>query len=185
MSGQGGIANAHVGNLCERGLKRGQKLALKLAVDIGTGIIGFHIAANVGVEQQRVDDMIAVLTEAANGDVHVKPDIVVNHAEGHWAGGTVLVSDNLFGVDIVHALVLGSFAAIGETLAYIAEHGADARPQAARENGRLRGGVVYELAGFGADLDNLALLDYEHTLTCGYGYDRACGDDVVAALVVG
>ena len=128
--------------------------------------------------------MIAVLAEAADANIKVDGGALVDHAERNGRRRAVLVADELLRVEVVDALILGRFAAEGETLADVAENVADAVAELAREDARLGGGIIEELARLGADLHDLALLDDEHTLAVRHGDHRAVGDDVLVALVV-
>ena len=109
--GNGAVANAHLRDLGKGGLQSGEQLGLKLAVDLIARVAIGHVAAHVGVEQQRVGDAVRILAVAANGDVDVQANVVIDHAEGHGRGGAVLVTDDLLGVDEVDTLVLACVAA--------------------------------------------------------------------------
>ena len=184
MAGQGAVADAHGGDLRKRGLKRGQELGLELAVDLVAGVGRFHIAAEVRIEQQRVRDAVAVFTEAADGDVKINTGGLVYDTERHRRGRAVLVADELLGVEVVHALILGGDAAEGEALADRLEHLHDVRGEiAAREERGLRGDVIDVLARLGADVYDLTLLDDHHALSVRHGDDGAVGDDVVQPAV--
>ena len=184
VAGQGTVADAHGGDLRKRGLKRGQKLGLELAVDLVAGIGRFHIAAEVRIEQQRVRDAVAVFTEAADGDVKIDAGGLVHDTERHRRGRAVLVANELLGVEVVHALILGGDAAEGEALADRLEHLHDVRGEiAAREERGLRGDVIDVLARLGADVYDLTLLDDHHALSVRHGDDGAVGDDVVETIV--
>ena len=184
MAGQRAVADAHVGNLRKRGLKRRQQLCLELTVDLVAGEGRFHVAAEVRIEQQRVRDAVAVFAEAADGDVEIDAGGLVHNAERHRGGRAVLVADKLLGIEVVHALILGGDAAEGEALADRLEHLLDIRCEiAAREERRLRGDVIDVLARFGADVHDLALFNDHHALPVCYGDDGAVGDDVVETIV--
>ena len=98
MAGECGIADAHVGNLCKRGLKRGKQLGLELTVEAVSCVVLAHIAADVRVEQNRVADAIAVFAEAADGNVDVNACPLVNDAEGDRRRRAVFVADELLGI---------------------------------------------------------------------------------------
>ena len=184
VAGQRGVADAHFADLRERGLERGEQLGLELAVEVRAVIVLAHVAADVRVEQERVGDMIAVLAEAADAHVDVDRRALIHDAERNGRRRAVLVADELLRVEVVNALVLRRFAAEGETLADVAENVADAVAELAREDARLGGGIIEELARLGAGLHDLALLDDEHTLAVRHGDHRAVGDDVLVTLVV-
>ena len=59
-----------------------------------------------GVEENRVADAVAVFAEAANGDVDVDARALVDDAERNRRRRTVFVADELFGIEVVDALVL-------------------------------------------------------------------------------
>ena len=185
MARQGAIADAHIGDLGEGGLKSGEKLGLELAVDIIAGVLGGDIAADIGVEQDRVADTVAVLAEAADSDIDVYTGALIHNAEGHGRGSAVLIADELLGVEVIHALILGGFAAEGEALADVLENFLDAGAETAAEDGGLGGAVIDKLARLGAELGDLALLDDYHALTVRNGNDRAVGDDIVRTAAVG
>ena len=108
---------------------------------------------------------------------------LIHDAERNGRRRAVLVADKLLGVYVVDSLILGDLAAEGEALADGLEHLEYALSQLAGEDGRLGGGVVDVLAGNGAEVDDLALLDDEHALSVRDGDNGAVGDDVVIASV--
>ena len=179
------IADAHFGDLGERGLERRQQLALELAVDLLTGVVSLHVAADVGVKEHRVGHAVAVFAEAANGDIHIEADVVIHHAEGHRAGRTVFVAHQLLGVEVIDALIHRGLAAEGKALADVLEHCADGLGQIAAEQRRRAAGIVGVLTRLGAHIHDLALLHDHGTLAVGNGHDGAVGDNVVIAFDVG
>ena len=183
MGGQRGVAHAHLGDLREGGLQRGQQLGLELVVELAAGIGVLDVAADVGVEQDGVGDAVGVLAEAADGDVDVDAGALVHDAERDGGGGAVLVADDLLGVEVVDALILGDLAAEGKALAEDLEGLLDGGAEVAREDRGLGGGVVAELTRLGAELGDLAVVDDDHALAVGHGDDGAVGDDVVIAPV--
>ena len=82
VAGDGAVADAHLRDLGEGGLQGGEKLGLKLAVDLVARVAIGHVAAYVGVEQQRVGDAVRILAVATHGDVDVQANVVIDHAEG-------------------------------------------------------------------------------------------------------
>ena len=184
VAGEGGIPDAQFADLGEGRLEGRQQFGFQLAVQLGALVVLTDVAADVGIEQQGVGDLIAVGAEALDAHVHVDAGPLVHHPEGHGAGGAVLVIQNFLGVEIVHPLVLGGFAAEGEPPADVAEDPADALAQATCKNAGLRGGVVDELARLGTDFRHLALVHDEHALAVCHGDDGAGGDDVLVALGV-
>ena len=77
MAGERGIADALLGDLGKGGLQRGQQLGLELAVETVAGIVPADVAADVRIEQDRVADAVAVLAEAADGDINIDPGALV------------------------------------------------------------------------------------------------------------
>ena len=185
MSRKGGGTDLQLGDLSEGGLEGGNELRFQLAVDLLAGVFIADIAAYVGVEQQGVGDLVGVNAAAADGNVNIQTDVAVDHAEGDGRGRAELVVDQLFRVEVVDALVLAGVAAVGKALADGLEGLLDGGSQLAGEDAGLCGGVVGELAGFGADLDDLSLLHDDHALTVSDSNAGAVGDDVVVALGIG
>ena len=181
---KGRVSNAHIADLCEGGLQRGQQLGFQLAVNGSAVKIRFHIAADIGIEQQGICHPVGILPETADSNVDVDPCPLVHHPERNRGGCTVLVAYDLLGVEVIHPLVLGGLAAKGKTLADILEHLPDTLPQVARKDAGFRGGVEGKFAGFGAYLHHLALLHDHHALAVGHGDHGAAGDNVVAAFGV-
>ena len=161
-----------------------EQLGFELAVEPVTGEAVGDVAADVGVEEDRVADAVAVFAEAADGDVDVDARALVDDAERHRRRRTVFVADELLGIEVVDALVLGRLTAEGEALADVFEGGEDVLAQLAAEQRRLRRGIVFEFAGLRAELGDLALIDDDHALAVGNRDDGAVGDDVVRALRV-
>ena len=178
--GQCAVADAHLGDLAEGGLQRGQQLALELAVDLGAGVVALHVAADIGVEQHGIGDAIAVFAEAADGDVHVQADVLIHHAEGNCARRAVLVAGNLARVEEVDALILARLATEGEPV----EGGLENllhlfAGELAVEQAGLGVDVEHVLAGLGAEVHDLTLIHDQHALALIDHDDGAGGDDVV------
>ena len=186
VRGHGGVAHAHGGNLREGGLQRRQKLAFQLRVDLVARVGLLHVAAHVLVEQQRVGDLVRVLAVAAHRNIHVKADVRIDDAEGNRRCRAVLVADDLFLVEVIHALVFARVAAEGEAAAHALEGRLDAVGDfvVAKEQARLGRVVEHEFARLAACVDDCALFDDDHVLAVGHGDDRAVGDDVALALGV-
>ena len=155
-----------------------------LTGDIFRLVVLADVAADVGVEQQRVFQPDAVLAEAADADIQIDARALVHHAEGNGTGRAVLVARQLLGVEVVDALILGGFAAEGEALADVGEHVLDAIAQITGEDARLGGHIVGVFARLCAHIHHLALLHDEHALAVRNGDHAAVGDDVVVAVLV-
>lgn len=59
---------------------------------------------------------IAVFAKAADGDVHIQANVAVHHAEGHGAGRSILVADNLLRIEEVDARVAPGLTAEGKPI---------------------------------------------------------------------
>ena len=88
-----------------------QKFCFKLRVNFGAVISVFDVAANICIEKNRIDNFVAVGAETFNGNVYVKPDIIINDAEGNRSWRAVFIADNFFGVKVINALVASGIAA--------------------------------------------------------------------------
>ena len=184
VAGQLGVADAIFADLGEGGLKGGQQLRFQLAVQPVAGVVLTDVAADIGVEQHGVADTVAVLAEAADAHIDVDTGALIHHPERDGGRCAVFVADQLLGVEIIDALILGRFAAEGEAVGHVVEYVFDAFAQVAHEQGGLGGLVVGVLAGGGAHVHDLALIHDEHTLAVGHRDDRAVGDDVLVTLGV-
>ena len=174
------IADAHFGDLGERGLERRQQLALELAVDLLAGVVALHVAADVGVKEHRVGHTVAVFAEAANGDVHIEADVVIHHAEGHRAGRSVFVAQNLLGVEEIDALILSGLTAEGKAVKGGLQNGLGLfAVQRAVEDARLAVLLEDILARFGAEIHDLTLIHNHHALAVRHRDDAAVGNHVV------
>lgn len=92
MTGEGGVADAQFADFGKGGLEGGEQLRFQLAVQRGAGIVLRHVAADIGVKQQGVGDMVTVLAEAANAHIHVDTGSLVHHPEGNGTGGAVFIT---------------------------------------------------------------------------------------------
>ena len=184
VTGQSGVANAHLADLCKRRLERGQQLGFHLSCDILGLIVLADVAADVGVEQQRILQPDAVLTEAADADIEINARTLVHYAEGNRTGGAILVARQLLGIKVVDALILWGLAAEGKALADVLEHALHAVAQIAGKDTRLGGHIIGVFARLSTYIDHLALLYDEHALSARNGDHAAIGDDVVVAAPV-
>ena len=174
------------GILAERGLELRDEFCFELFVKLTAVVLAaLEVAADIGVEQDRVGDGVAVYARAADGNVEVKTDVLVNYAERDGVRGTEEVLHHLFGVEIVNALILGRLAAVGEALADILKGVLQTLAELAGEDGRLGQRVVGVFAGNGADLCDAALVGDDRALTVRDDQSGTVGNDVVAALGVG
>ena len=180
MTGQRALSGCPCRKFCKRGLKRGQ-LRFSAARPAGRGCNPHHVAADICIEQNRVADAVAVFAEAANGNVNVDPRALVNDAEQDRRRRAVPVANELLGVEVVDALILGRFAAKGESACRCFKGVEDAGTSWPE---KIEGSVevVDELAGFRAKLRDLALIDDDHALSIGNRHNGAVGDDVLEPL---
>ena len=183
----GNLARTHLqkGELCKSRLKGAYELGLELRVDLGALELVRNIRANVGVEQQRVCDTVGIHTVAAKVNVHIEVDALVAYAERNRVVRTKLVVHQFLGIEIVNSLILAGVTAERKTLADLLEGIQNSLAQAAVEDTRLAGGIINELTGLGADLNDLALLHDNHTLAVRNGNLRSVRNDIVRALGVG
>ena len=123
-----------VGESAERRLESGDKLCLELHIDFCSLVILFYVAANVGVEEKRVCDFVGIDTAAANGNIEVETDFVINNTEENRVLSTELVVYELLGVEVVNSLVLCGVSAEGETLTDSLEGFLDAVAELARKD---------------------------------------------------
>gem|GEM_PF-4438589 len=184
VTGQCAVPDALLADLREGRLQSGEKLGLELAVYPVSGVLVGEVAGDVLVEQYGVGDTVGILTEALDADIDVKADVLIDYAEGNGVCRAVLVADYLLGVDVVNTLILAGAAAELEPLPHLLKGCYDALAQLTGEDGGGGGGVVLELAGLGAKLNYIALIDNDHALTVCYRNDGAVGDDVVLTLCV-
>ena len=174
-----------IGKLCKSGLQGADKLGFQLAVQLVTGVVLRNIAANLGVEQQRVGNAVGINARAADGNIHIQTDLGIHHPEGDGIGRAELIVQQFLGVEIIDPLILAGVAAKGEALAHRLEGLQNAFTQRAGEDAGLGGGVVCKLTGLGTDLHDLSLLHDHHALTVCHGDDAAVGNNIIAALGVG
>ena len=184
MGGQGAGADLHFRDLGEGRLQGADELGFELGVDLASGIVALDVAADVGIEQQRIGDAVGVHAAAADRHVQIQVDLMVHHTEGDGRGGAELVVHDLLGVEVVDALILAGVAAEGEALADELEGFLQAVAKLAGEDAGLGGGIIGKLAGLGADLHDFALLHDDHALAVGHCDEGAVGDDIVVALGV-
>jgi len=161
------------------------KLRLHGVAQLILGVGLRHVARHVGVQLDRVGDAEGVCTVAAEGNVHVKVDARINHAESDRIGCTELVIQDLLGVEVVHPLILARVTAVGEALTDCFEGFENALAERSCENGRFGGTVPCKLTGFGTKLHDLALFNDDHALTVCDSDAGTVGDDVIFRFGIG
>ena len=167
-------------------VQTGQQLSFQLTVNLAALIFVAYVAANIGIEQNRIGNLVAVLAKAADRDIHIQTDALVNNTEGNRAGSTIFVADDFLRIEEVHALILARIAAIGETLADLSKDILNTlHIQAICHDGRLRRGIISIFARLGAKLYNLAVFYDNHALTFVDGNSGAVADDVILCRSVG
>ena len=167
-------------------VQAGQQLSFQLAVNLAALIFVAYVAANIGIEQNRIGNLVAVLAKAADRDIHIQTDALVNNSEGNRAGSAIFVADDFLRIEEVHALILARIAAIGETLADLSKDILNTlHIQAICHDGRLRRGIISIFARLGAKLYNLAVFYDNHALTFVDGNSGAVADDVILCRSVG
>ena len=160
----------------ECGLQCRQQLAAQLLVDLAAHIVAVHVAADIGIEENRIRDTVAVRAETA--DVHVERIGAEHRLKLDRLCRAVLIADDLLRIDIVDALILRRIAAERKTSADIAQHRLQIAREIAAEHRRLGRGIVRVCARLRADLHDLALIDDHHALTDIHHNDRARRDDI-------
>ena len=175
----------HVRQLCKSRLQRADKLRFQLAVQFIAGVVLRDVAADFCIEQQGVRNAVGVHAGAADGHIHIQSDFGIHHAERDRVWRAEFVVDQLFGVEVIHPLILSGVAAKGKALAHRAEGLQDTVTQRSGEDAGFRGGVVCKLSRLGADLHDLALLHDHHALPVRHGDDAAVGNNIVIALGIG
>ena len=185
LGGDLGRTQFHLCQCAERGLQSRNKLCLQLFINDITGISLLHVAADPGIEQQRVGNGVGIHAVAADIHCAAHAQALVHDLEDDGAGRTKFVAHDLLGVEVIHSLILAGVAAVGKALAHGAEGLHQALAEVTRKDGGLSGGVICILTGFGADFHDLALLHDDHALAVGHGNAGAVADHIVAALCVG
>ena len=185
VSRKSGITDAHLGNLRESGLQSGQELGLELSVDRLSRICLRNIAADIGIEQDRVRYAIAVFAEAADRDIDVDAGSLIHYTERYRRRCAVLVADQFLCVEVINSLILGRLAAERESLAEVGEGRLQILSQIAVENRRLGGRIICEFARLRAKLGNLTLIHNDHALSVRYRDNGTVGNDVVRSFGIG
>ena len=184
MAGKGRVADPHFRDFGKSRLKGSQELSFHLPGNLVGFIVLRHIAADIGIKQQRVSQADTVLTETSDGDVQINTRSLIHHPEGDGAGGTVLVAGELLCVEIIDTLIFGCLASKGKALSNVQEHALNGFPQIAGENAGLRGHVVGILSRLSAHVHHFSLFHDEHALAVRHGDYRTVGDDVVITFAV-
>ena len=184
MARERAVADAELGDASESGLHGGQDLGLEHRIDLVAGVNVRHVAAYVSVEDHRVDDAVGVFAVAADGDVHVEADILIDDSERNGRRSAVLVAGDLLDVEVVDPLIASGDAAELESLPGVLDGFLETLEELASEDGRRCLAVVDEFAGFCAEFRDFAVLDDHHALSFVDGDDRLVGDYVVLTLGV-
>ena len=159
------VTDAHLGDLAECGLQSGQELSAQLVLDAVLGVVAVDVSADVLVEQDRIAESVGILTEAADRDVDVQADVLVHYAERNRIGCSVLVADDVLGIEIVDSLIVRRHAAVCKAGLELLKALQDALAEAAGENAGLCGGIICICACLCADINDRALVDDDHTLS--------------------
>ena len=178
-------AQLHVGQLGKCRLQCADELGFQLAVQLIAGIILRNISADARVEQQRVGDAVGIHTGAADRHIHIQSDLGIHHTEGDGVGGAKFIVDQLFGIEIIHPLVLSGIAAKGKPFAHSFKGLHDRFAQISVKYAGFGRHIVGILSRFGTDFYNLSLLHDHHALAVCHCNDAAVGDQVVTALCIG
>ncbi len=107
-------------------------------------------------------------------------DVVIHHAEGHRAGRSVFVAQNLLGVEEIDALILSGLTAEGKAVKGGLQNGLGLfAVQRAVEDARLAVLLEDILARLGAEIHDLTLIHNHHALAVRHRDDAAVGNHVV------
>ena len=161
------------------------ELGLELLVDLLAGECVLYVSAYSLVEEERIGDPVGVYAGAAEVYFAVKIDSLVDYSEGDRVRRAEFVVHYLFGVEIIDSLVSAGLSAVCEALADLLEGVCHGVCQVSGEDAGLAGSIISEFAGFGADVDHFALVDYYHALSVRHNDAGSVGDDVVIPLSVG
>ena len=121
----------------------------------------------------------------ADRDIHIQSDVSVHYPEGYRISRSVFISGDLLGIDIINSLILGGIAAEGNTLSDLLKGCKNILSQLPVKDTRLAGGIPYEFARLRAKLNDLALINDQHTLAVRHSNDGAIGNNIVIALCIG
>ena len=182
---QFGIIDALCGNFTECRLQCSQQFGFQLAVPLAPQVLVGSVAGNGGIEQDRVNDLVAVFAKAADTYQQGTSGVLFNNLEGNFRRGAVFVADNFFCVEVVNALILTGIAAEGKTFTHPLEYLDYAFFQVAGKYRRLCGFVIGVFAGFSAQVNYLALFHDHHALANVDRDHGTVGDDVVFPAGIG
>ena len=114
-------SRAQDADFCKSRLKRRQKLTFELAVNLLAAVFTFHITANLFIEKDWIDDVIAVLTEALDVEIGVDSCALVHHAERNRSRRSVFVANDFFRIEVIDTLILTRIAAERKTASHLLE----------------------------------------------------------------
>ncbi|MPM80070.1 hypothetical protein SDC9_127115 [bioreactor metagenome] len=184
VTGQRAVAKAHLADFRKCGLQCGHEFTLELAVDLVSGIFTLYVAANILVEQNRIDKLIGIFAIAADCDVDIQSHVFIHDTERDRIRGAIFVAKDFLGVEEIDALILRGISAKGESAADDLQRFQNPLAEAAVEQRRLGRLVVYILARLGGEIHDLTLFYNHHELSVIDGDDGTVGDDVVGSLGV-
>lgn len=145
-----------LGKFAESGRERGNKFRFKLRFYFTAPEFAAYISAYVCVEKYRVCYSVRINTGASNRNVYIKTDPAVNNSERDRIFCSELVVNKFFGVKIIYSLIFSGVSAVGKTFADGFKGFENRASEVSGENGRFRGRIESEFAGFGANFNDLA-----------------------------
>ena len=113
MAGEGAVADPHLGDFREGGLQSSHQLCFQLGVDHISLIVLGNVPCYIGIEQNRIHQMIGILSVTADRNINVQADVVIHYAEGYRIGCSVFIPGNFLRIDIIYSLIVGRISAEG------------------------------------------------------------------------
>ena len=185
MTRQRTVAHAIFGQSAKCYTQAHHQLALHLAVDLVTTIILSNVRAHIGVEKQRIGNLVAVFAKATNANLPVNSQVIINQTHRNRLRGAKLIAVNFLHIEVINALILTRVTAKGKALTNLAKYCLNVFFKIASEYRRLTGGIVYIFAGLVAQIHNLTLLYDNHALAVIDSDNAAITDNVVFGRSVG
>ncbi len=182
MPGQFAVADTHGRDLGKDRLQGIHELGSQLVIHASAKIRLLHVSGDIGIEEEGVLHLVGIFTEGLDGDVDIKPDVLVDDPEGNCVGRTELIVHHFLHIEVIDPLILARVTAESEALADALEGTDNILTQGTVEKRRFRRSIVDILTGLGREIHHLALFNNNHALTVVDGDDGAIRDNVVFTL---
>ena len=141
------------------------KFTLQLVINLISGKFIFHIAAQSCIETQRIRDHVGIQTVAAYLHCSCHTDTLVGNLKHDRICGTEFISNDFFGIKIVHSLILTGISSVSKTLSDRIEGTDNTFLQFSGKERRFGGCIICKFTRFCADFNNLSLINDDHALT--------------------